>query len=145
MSGKLIGIARTAQLRAPMEDVGSASVSAENGIAGDVRGTKPGRQVTILFREGWDDACRDLGVSLPWTTRRANLFVEGVERPRHIGGQISIGDVVLEVTQQTSPCMLMEHFHTGLKAALSADWRGGVCCRVVSAGAFHLGDKVQIT
>ena len=98
MSGKLIGIARVVQKRAPMEETRAAVVSVETGIAGDLRGRKPGRQVTVLFREGWDDACRDLGVFLPWTTRRANLYVEGIDRPRNIGGRISIGGVTLEVT-----------------------------------------------
>lgn len=145
MSGRLIGIARAAELRAPMEQLQSASVSIESGIAGDIRGTKSGRQITILFREGWDDACRDLGVSLPWFTRRANLFVEGAERPRTIGGRISIGDVVLEVTRETDPCMLMEHFHKGLKAALTPEWRGGVCCMVIAGGDLNVGDGVFVS
>ena len=145
MSGKLLGIALTPELRAPMQEERAASVSVESGIAGDARGRKLGRQVTVLFREGWEDACRDLHVTLPWTTRRANLYVEGVERPRNIGGRISIGDVVLEVTQETAPCMLMEHFHTGLKAALTPEWRGGVCCEVVSGGDLRLGDAVDIS
>lgn len=144
MSGNLLGIARAAELRAPLEELAVASVSREKGIAGDVRGIKRGRQVTILFRDGWDDACRDLGISLPWTTRRANLFVGGIERPRSVGGQISVGDVVLEVTEETAPCMLMEHFHKGLKAALTPEWRGGVCCLVLSGGEIKIGDEVDV-
>lgn len=145
MTGRLIGIARTIELRAPMEEAQTAEVSLETGIAGDARGRKQGRQVTVLFREGWDDACRDLGVSLPWTTRRANLYVEGMDRPRTVGGRISVGNVVLEVTQETAPCMLMERFHEGLKGALTPDWRGGVCCSVISGGDIHVGDKVSIS
>lgn len=145
MSGKLIGIARVAQKRAQMEEALTAAVSVQAGIAGDLRGRKPGRQVTVLFREGWDDACRELGVSLPWTTRRANLYVEGIDRPRNIGGRISIGGVTLEVIQETKPCMLMEQFHTGLKAALTPDWRAGVCCNVVSGGDIQVGDVVRLS
>lgn len=143
MNGKLIGIARAAQKRAQMEETQAAAVSVEADIAGDLRGRKTGRQVTVLFREGWDDACRDLGVSLPWTTRRANLYVEGIDRPRNIGGRISIGGVTLEVIQETKPCMLMEQFHTGLKGALTPDWRAGVCCNVVSGGEIQIGDAVR--
>ena len=145
MSGKLIGIARVVQKRAPMEETQAAVVSVETGIAGDLRGRRPGRQVTVLFREGWDDACRDLGVFLPWTTRRANLYVEGIDRPRNIGGRISIGGVTLEVTQETKPCMLMEQFHTGLKSALTPDWRAGVCCDVISGGKIQIGDAVHLS
>jgi MOSC domain-containing protein YiiM len=145
MSGKLIGIARVAELRAPMQEAQAAAISVEAGIAGDARGRKRGRQVTVLFHEGWNDACRDLGVSLPWTTRRANLCVEGVDRPRSVGGRISIGTVVLEVTQETAPCMLMEKFHTGLRGALTPDWRAGVCCSVISGGEIHVGDTVSLS
>ena len=81
---------------------------------------------------------------LPWITRRANLYVEGVERPRAIGAQITIGDVVLEVTQETDPCQLMERAQAGLYQALKPDWRGGVCCRVVQGGEIGIGERVRI-
>src|SRR5215470_18473901 len=108
MAGQLIGIAKTAQLRAQMQELSSAHISIMGGIQGDARGMKPGRQVTILFREGWEAACREIDSQLPWTTRRANLYVEGVRFPKEAGWRLRIGDVVLEVTQETSPCELME-------------------------------------
>lgn len=114
MTGRLIGIARTHELLGPMKEIGHASVSVEAGIDGDLRGTKPGRQVTILFREGWEDACRDLAVALPRVTCRANLYVEGVTRPRETGGRIKIGEVELQVADQTKPCALMEQAQAGL-------------------------------
>jgi len=143
MTGRLIGIARVHELRAPLEELDSATVTVEAGIDGDARGRKRERQITVLFREGWDDACRDLGVSLPWVTRRANLFVEGIERPRSTGGRLKIGDVELEVMLETDPCMLMERAHAGLKDALTPDWRGGVCCNVVTGGTIRVGDPVS--
>lgn len=145
MTGKLIGIAKVAELRAPLQEMTDARISVEAGIEGDARGRKANRQVTVLFRESWDAACRDLGVELPWTTRRANLMVEGIAPPRQTGGNLKIGDVVLEVMLETDPCMLMEQFHKGLKAALTPDWRGGVCCKVVSGGTIRLGDAVQLS
>ncbi|MBI3677059.1 MAG: MOSC domain-containing protein [Proteobacteria bacterium] len=145
MSGKLIGIARVAELRAPLEQLDRASVTTEGGIEGDVRGRKLNRQITVLFREGWEDACRDVGEALPWITRRANLYVEGMERPRQSGGRLAIGDVVLEVMLETEPCMLMERAHAGLKAALAPDWRGGVCCRVVGGGTIRIGDAATLS
>jgi MOSC domain-containing protein YiiM len=142
--GKLIGIARTAEQLGPMEEIGRASISVEAGIDGDARGRKLNRQVTILFRDGWEDACRALDRTLPWTTRRANLFVEGVTRLQDAGGRITIGDVVLEVTRETDPCQLMERSQSGLKDALTPAWRGGVCCRVVQGGEIAVGDAVNI-
>lgn len=142
--GKLIGIARTAETLGPMEEIGRAAVSVEAGIEGDARGRKPNRQVTVLFRDGWEDACRTLDMTLPWTTRRANLYVEGVVRPRKTGERINVGDVVLEVMLETDPCQLMERAQVGLYQALKPDWRGGVCCRVVQGGEVALGDAVSV-
>ena len=138
-----MGIARTRERLGPMEEIAQASVSIGAGIDGDARGTKPGRQITVLFREGWEDACNDLGIALPWTTRRANLLVEGLERPREPGGCLQIGTVVLEVTRETDPCQLMEKAQAGLFQALKPDWRGGVCCTVVHGGQLQIGDAVR--
>ena len=145
MTGKLIAIARAAELRAPLQEVQSSNVTIEAGIDGDARGRKLNRQVTVLFRESWDDACRELGVTLPWTTRRANLLVAGVAAPQATGGKIQIGEVTLEVKQETDPCHLMEQAHVGLKSALTPEWRGGVCCKVLSGGRISVGDAVSIT
>lgn len=145
MTGKLVGIAKAAQLRMPLEEMRSAHVSVDAGIEGDMRGRKRDRQITVLFRESWDDACRDLGVSLPWTTRRANFLVEGVAPPQSAGGKIRIGDVVLDIRLETDPCQLMERAHAGLKAALTPAWRGGVCCNVLSGGEIRVGDSVFLT
>jgi MOSC domain-containing protein YiiM len=143
MTGKLIGIARALEPRQPLVETDHAKVTVERGIIGDARGIKRGRQVTILFRDGWDDACRQVGEALPWITRRANLFVEGFERPRRVGDAIRIGEVVLKVAEETEPCFLMERAHSGLKDALTPDWRAGVCCCVVSGGAIRVGDPVE--
>lgn len=144
MAGRLIGIARATVLTAPLEVLEETTVSVEAGVDGDARGTKPGRQVTVLFREGWEDACRAVPADLPWTTRRANLYVEGLDRPRAVGARLRIGEVVLEVTEETRPCALMERFQAGLREAMRPDWRGGVSCCVVSGGAICRGDEVAI-
>ena len=142
--GHLLGIARAARKRAPMAETGEVEVSVDLGVAGDARGAKPGRQVTVLFREGWESACRDLGVTLPWVARRANLLVEGVAIPRE-GGRLTIGELVLEVTDETKPCQVMEAAHRGLRRALTPEWRGGVTCRVVKGGMIRVGDRVEVS
>ena len=141
--GRLLGIARAPGRRAPLIPLEQGQVRVLDGLPGDVRGAKPGRQVTVLFREGWDSACEELGVALPWLTRRANLFVEGVRVPRE-GGRLVIGDLVLEVTEETRPCRVMEAAHRGLKRALTPEWRGGVCCRVVTGGVIRIGEEVTV-
>src|SRR5262245_44507910 len=98
--GCLLGIARVSLKRGPLIAADQAEVTAKAGIEGDVRGSKSGRQLTVLFREGWEAACRDVGRDLPWIARRANLYVEGVPVPRE-GARLHIADLVLEVTQET--------------------------------------------
>ena len=82
-------------------------------------------------------------MALPWIVRRANLLVEGVPTP-HEGGHLVIGDLTLEVTEETRPCQVMEAAHSGLRAALKPAWRGGVCCRVVRSGRIRIGDEVRV-
>jgi MOSC domain-containing protein YiiM len=143
MSGNLVGIARVHELGAPLEELTSASISLERGIDGDARGMKHGRQVTVLFREGWEEACRDLHAELPWVTRRANLLLANLDRPREAGGFLHIGDAELQITMETRPCDLMERARVGLRAALRPDWRGGVCCVVRRGGEITVGDRAE--
>jgi MOSC domain-containing protein YiiM len=141
--GRLLGIARATAKRAPLKELQEAEVRLADGIVGDVRGASRGRQVTVLFREGWDDACEELGVRLAWVTRRANLLVEGVAVPG-VGERLTVGGLVLEVTGQTKPCQVMEAAHRGLQRALTRAWRGGVCCRVVTGSRIRVGDCLDI-
>jgi MOSC domain-containing protein YiiM len=141
--GQLLAIARATVKRGPLTPASEAVIDLREGVAGDARGARRGRQITVVFRESWEAACRDLGVELPWTTRRANLFVEGVEVPRE-GKHLIIGTAIFEVTQETQPCQVMEAAHRGLRAALTPDWRGGVCCRVVKGGTIRVGDRVDV-
>jgi MOSC domain-containing protein YiiM len=143
MSGNLVGIARARELGSPLEEMTSASISLERGIEGDARGSKPLRQVTVVFRDGWEDACRDLGAELPWIARRANLLIANLDRPRAAGGRLRVGETELEITMETQPCHLMDRAREGLRLALKPDWRGGACCRVLKAGGIKLGDAVE--
>lgn len=143
-TGKLLAIQRAAQLRGPLEQVTHVAVSAVSGIEGDARGVKKDRQVTIVFSDGWQAACRDLGADLPWTLRRANLLVDGMSAPREWGARLRIGSVLLMVTEETKPCGIMEKQHAGLRAALTPDWRGGVCCKVLEGGVISTGDRVEL-
>ena len=146
----LIGIARRSGRRAPMEELRAGLITREAGLEGDSRGAKfLTRQITVLAREDWEAALLDLSdlmgpPDLPWTTRRANLFVEGLRLPRAKCGVLQIGPVVLEITGQTNPCHRMAEARKGLLSALHPEWRGGVTCRVRDGGAIALSDPVTI-
>lgn len=144
MQGKVLAIARRARPRAPMEKLEAATVTVDAGIEGDVRGTLRNRQVTVLAKESWDAACADLGRELPWTTRRANILVEGLALAGTVGATIRIGDLALTITDETDPCSVMEQQAAGLKDALTPDWRGGVTCSVASGGDIRIGDVAEL-
>ena len=142
---EIAGIALRRQSKGPMLTVTSCAVSVEHGVARDTRG-KPGkRQVTLLSQEAWEAACRGLDIDLAWTARRANILVRGKTfSAADVGKTVSIGDLQLEITRETDPCIRMDAAHPGLQAALASDWYGGVCCRVLVAGHIAVGDRIDI-
>ncbi|MEH3100750.1 MOSC domain-containing protein [Sphingomonas adhaesiva] len=132
-----------------MELVDRVEVSPEGGIHGDFRGAmkrKPyKRQVTLIERGDWDAAMAEVGHTIGWEERRANLLVDGLDLPQTAGVRLRIGaDVVLEVTRETDPCERMEALAPGLKAALLADWRGGACAKVIQGGWIAINDAIRI-
>ena len=143
---KLVSIARRSDADSPMQEVFSAEVSLANGIQGDSKGKQVLRQLTILSKESWIKTCHDLDADLPWTARRANLLIQGIEfSPTDVGRTIQIGEVVLEITRETNPCWKMNQIHEGLKETLMSSWRGGVCCKVLQAGTMNIGDTVELS
>jgi len=130
--------------RVAMQVIDSAQITVANGILGDFRGTQQGRQITILSESAWRKACAEVDSDLPWTTRRANLLVDEIEfDASYVGKTARIGDVELMVTRQTDPCSLMDAQHQGLTAALTPDWRGGICCNVIKPGEIKVGDQIE--
>lgn len=127
-----------------METVDRADVTVEAGVEGDSRGRPDERQVTVLTRESWQAACDELGQSPPWTTRRANILIEGLRMEGKLGRTIRIGELELEITGETDPCNRMEEQVAGLRRALTPDWRGGVTCRVRRSGSVAVGDAVSL-
>lgn len=131
-----------------MEVIEAAEVTLEGGIAGDYRGGVRGkpykRQVTLIERIDWEAAMAELGRSIPWQERRANLLVD-IDLPQVAGARLRIGpDVVLEVTVEDDPCTRMEAIAPGLEAALTPDWRGGACTTVIAGGRIAVGDEIRI-
>lgn len=141
---KLIGIAVKPQKLQPMQVLSAGELSITGGVAGDCRGQPGPRQVTLLSQSSWQTACAEIGVDLPWEARRANLLVDDLPLHQSIGTHIVLGDAVLEITGETDPCERMEAVHPGLRTALSHNWRGGVCCRVLQGGPLAMGMPVRL-
>ena len=63
-----------------MLELPRAEATGSGGVADDFRGRPGRRQVTVLRLEDWQAACAQAGrPELPWTTRRANLLVSGID------------------------------------------------------------------
>lgn len=146
--GTLAGIARHARPKAPMEVIERASITLTGGVEGDFRGAMKGkpykRQVSLMEARDWAAAQAEVGHNIPWQERRANLLVDGLDLPQRAGVRIRVGTALLETTVETDPCERMEALAEGLRAALTPDWRGGVCAMVVEEGAIAVGDQVRI-
>ncbi len=140
--GQLRGIATRPAKRAAMVAHAASMIHAAGGVDGDF-GRLPGRaQVTVVSEEAWRAACDEMGTRLPWTLRRANLLVTGVPLRPLKSSRLVIGEVILEVTGETSPCHRMDEAHAGLWSALSPDARGGVRCRILAGGKIAEGDEL---
>ncbi|MDG2002388.1 MAG: MOSC domain-containing protein [Novosphingobium sp.] len=150
--GQLAGIARHDRPRGAMEELPCVVVTCDAGVEGDGRGSthrKKRRQVALIEAESWAAAMAELGLegedALSWSSRRANLLVEGVKLPREAGKIIAIGKTLrIETTMECDPCSRMDEIKAGLKLALEPDWRGGVLGTVVSDGEIAIGDEVRI-
>ena len=159
-TGRLIGIARRARARAPMEELRSVAVTAAAGVQGDFRGAvrpnakagkKPRRQVSLMEIESWRAALDGLNASdlfgerPVWHSRRANLLVEGLRFPRETVYVVAIGQSLrIAITMECDPCSRMEEVVPGLKGALMPDWRGGVLGMVLEDGEIAVGDEIRI-
>lgn len=142
---KLLAIAYKTVKRGPMNEVLCANVTQLSGVEKDVFGRPGKRQVTVLSKIQWQQACHSIEADLPWTTRRANLLVDDlVFSCADVGKHLQIGELRLEITGETDPCKKMEIAHVGLEAALTPDWRGGVTCRVLNDAMIHLGDEITL-
>jgi MOSC domain-containing protein YiiM len=139
----LQGIAVRGASRAPMREVQEASVTVTDGIVEDYRGTGL-RQVTFIDAGQWRQVVGELGVDLPWHTRRANLLVGGLDLPGTVGSRLRIGDCLFEIQGETEPCERMNELQAGLRAGLAPEMRGGVWGKVLESGHIRVGQSVEI-
>jgi MOSC domain-containing protein YiiM len=127
-----------------MTEVDHCEVAAGRGITSENR--KAGkREITLISKERWLQTCAELGSTLPWHTRRANLLIEGLDLALTIGQVVAIGDTVkIRIHGETKPCGIMDKQHGGLRKTLDPDFRGGVFGQVVTGGVLRVGATVGI-
>jgi MOSC domain-containing protein YiiM len=142
LSGKIEAIALKTDHRAPMREVTEANVF-EDRIEGSAWATSV-RGVTVLFVEQWEEVMRELGASLPWHARRANILVSGLLPSDVMKKRLRLGALELQIHGETRPCERMDEAHMGFQAALKPDMRGGVYESVARPGRIVVGDTVSI-
>lgn len=143
MTGTLKAIAHRPTDGELMREAQQATVHPGRGIDSENRKTGP-REVTLLSTEAWSDACRELGVNIPWLVRRANFLIEGIDLSSTLGQIIVIGPVQIRIHGETRPCGIMESQQAGLRDALKPNMRGGVHGEVLTGGTIRVGDLVAV-
>ena len=141
--GTLLGIAIREASRAPMKEQQQVEVAMRHGIVTDYYGMGQ-RHVTLLDLGQWQEVLAELGVELPWYTRRANLLMTGIDLAATVGRRLQIGTCRFGIGGETTPCYRMDELHPGLRQALSPHMRGGVWGQVLQGGTLRVGDSVQV-
>lgn len=143
--GKLLKIFLRPARGKPTMEVNCASAVVGTGLEGDhFSKTNGNRQITILAKEAWEEACQELNKELDPKLRRANLLVGGIKlEPYSIGRILRIGKVRICIEGETRPCRLMDEAEMGLNNALKPNLRGGVFGRVLKGGQIKVGDTVK--
>ena len=141
--GTLQGIAVREASRAPMKEQQQVEVTTRHGIVQDYYGTGL-RQVTLLDLGQWQEVLAELGIDLPWYTRRANLLIVGIDLPATVGRRLQIGACRFAIGGETTPCQRMDELYPGLRQVLHPQMRGGVWGKVLQGGPLRVGDSVQV-
>ena len=141
--GTIRGIAVREASRAPMKEQQHVEVTLQQGIVQDYRGTGL-RQVTFLDIGQWQEVLAELGIDLPWYTRRANVLIEGIDLSATVGRRLQVGACRFAIGGETTPCERMDELQPGLRRILTPALRGGVWGKVLQGGALRIGDAVQV-
>jgi MOSC domain-containing protein YiiM len=140
--GRLAAIWIKRAKRGPMDRRDAAVLVAGAGLLGNAnQGGR--RQVTILAAEAWAAMMRELGAALDPAARRANLLVAGLPLAESRGKLLRLGPCLLRVLGETRPCERMDEAFPGLRAAMSAPWRGGAFAEVIEGGEIAAGDGAE--
>lgn len=139
--GRVLAIALRCGRHGPIREVTEAIARKDAGVEPD-RWPRPDRGITLLSERAWQAAIAELGVELPWHTRRANLLTDIADLPALLGQTLRIGQAVVTVRGITHPCENMDAACQGLRAALNRDHRGGIFARVITSGPIRVHDAI---
>ena len=128
-----------------MLPVESLQLVAKKGIAEDTRYFgKSRRQVTVIERERLDEHAGTLGLkSIGPGQARSNIETTGTTLRDFLGREMQIGEAVLFLYEDRTPCYKMDAVCQGLKK-LMENGKQGVLAQVVKSGTVRVGDTIQL-
>ena len=139
--GQLVAIWIKRGKLGPMDPARSATAKANLGLVGNAN-QGGSRQVTVIEEEVFQKVSELLHKDVDPSVRRANLLVRGVDLQESRGRILQVGSMRLQILGETRPCERMEQAVSGLRSALSPDWRGGVYGTVLNDAELEVGDPV---
>lgn len=138
---------------APTAAVDAAIVHPGRGIEGDryfagagsfSRWPGEGRAISMIEQEVIDALRDEHGFDLSAGRHRRNLVTRGVRLGDLNGRTFCIGTAVFRGARECAPCRYLERrVAPGLYDALRGG-RGGLRVDVLEAGAFHVGDAIEL-
>lgn len=142
MSGRVEAIHVAAASGDPLRSLECCEVSTESGLSGDRHGARDDTgQVTVVSADELAEVATAGGYTIePGATRR-NVTVSGVDLRHEPGFRLRLGPVLLEFSQTSAPCSLMEKL-IGAGAKRALDGKAGMEMRVLAGGELCTGDAV---
>lgn len=127
---------KTAHQR-PMLPVNGVRAVGGQGLEGDVSYGRSKRQVLLIEMEV-------LGrYGLPPGSVRENITTSGIKLSGiEVGTRLRIGDTLLEVTGDCTPCSFLDSLRPGLKDQIAGE--RGLLARVMTTGTIRLCDSADI-
>lgn len=142
MPGEVVKIWLKRFKRGPMDPVLFAELVEGRGLAKNAnQGGK--RQITIIDETRWNDACRELGIDVDPSARRANVMLRGIDLYEKRGELLRIGSALVRIYNETRPCERMDEAQEGLRDALRPQWRAGAYGEIVEGGVIRIGDPAE--
>ncbi len=137
--GKVLAICTSKNKGTLKKEITEANFIEEFGIEGDAHAGKWHRQVSLLAFEKIDEF-RKKGGNVDFGAFGENLVIEGIELDKlPIGQMLTVGDVLLEVTQIGKKCHDKCAIYYQVGECIMP--KNGIFTRVLEGGKVRVGDQ----